>query len=119
MVLVYGSGYAGGTDAVRVRALQRRLDGAGYSPGPIDGRYGPRTEQAVDLFQSAHGLRVDGIAGPLTLAALRARSNVLSPGAGYAGLGLARSVRCSVGCAATGTRQDRSTVDTDRGRSGR
>ena len=33
--------------------------------------------------------------------------------------GLARSVRCSVGCAATGTRQDRSTVDTDRGRSGR
>ena len=34
-------------------------------------------------------------------------------------LGLARSVRCSVGCAATGTRQDRSTVDTDRGRSGR
>ena len=87
VVLVYGSGYAGGTDAVRVRALQRRLDGAGYSPGPIDGRYGPRTEQAVDLFQSAHGLRVDGIAGPLTLAALRARSNVLSPGAGYAGAG--------------------------------
>ena len=87
VVLAYGSGYAGGTDAVRVRALQRRVDGAGYSPGPIDGRYGPRTERAVDLFQSAHGLRVDGIAGPVTLAALRARSNVLSPGAGYAGAG--------------------------------
>ena len=85
--LAYGSGYAGGTDAVRVRALQRRLDGAGYSPGPIDGRFGPRTEQAVDLFQRAHGLRVDGIAGPLTLAAVRARSNVLFPGAGYAGAG--------------------------------
>jgi peptidoglycan hydrolase-like protein with peptidoglycan-binding domain/Flp pilus assembly protein TadD len=87
VVLAYGSGYAGGTEAVRVRALQRRLDTAGYSPGPIDGRYGPRTERAVDLFQSAHGLRVDGIAGPLTLAALRARSNVLFPGAGYAGAG--------------------------------
>ena len=85
--LAYGSGYAGGTEAVRVRALQRRLDAAGYSPGPIDGRFGPRTEQAVDLFQSAHGLRVDGIAGPLTLAALRARPNVLFPGAGYAGAG--------------------------------
>ena len=87
VVLAYGSGYAGGMEAVRVRALQRRLDGAGYSPGPIDGRYGPRTEQAVDLFQNARGLRVDGIAGPLTLAALGARSNVLSPGAGYAGAG--------------------------------
>ena len=87
VVLAYGSGYAGGTEAVRVRALQRRLDTTGYSPGPIDGRYGPRTEQAVDLFQSAHGLRVDGIAGPLTLAALRARSIVLIPGAGYAGAG--------------------------------
>jgi peptidoglycan hydrolase-like protein with peptidoglycan-binding domain/tetratricopeptide (TPR) repeat protein len=87
VVLAYGSGYEGGTEAVRVRALQRRLDAAGYSPGPIDGRYGPRTEQAVDLFQSAHGLRVDGIAGPLTFAALRARSTVLFPGAGYAGAG--------------------------------
>ena len=87
VVLAYGSGYAGGTVAVRVRALQRRLGGAGYSPGLIDGRYGPRTERAVDLFQGAHGLRVDGIAGPLTLAAVRARSNGLSPGAGYAGAG--------------------------------
>ena len=85
--LAYGSGYAGGTDAVRVRALQRRLDSAGYSPGPIDGRFGPRTEQAVDLFQRAHGLRVDGIAGPLTLAAVRARSNVLFSRSGYAGAG--------------------------------
>jgi peptidoglycan hydrolase-like protein with peptidoglycan-binding domain/Flp pilus assembly protein TadD len=87
VVLAYGSGYAGGTEAVRVRALQRRLDAAGYSPGPTDGRFGPRTEQAVDLFQSAHGLRVDGIAGPLTLSALRARPNALFPGAGYAGAG--------------------------------
>ena len=45
--------------------------------------------------------------------------DVLSPGAGYAGAGLARSARCSIGFAATGTRQDRSMVGTDRGRSGR
>lgn len=86
--LAPGSGYAGGKDAALVRSLQRRLDGQGYSPGPVDGRYGPRTENAVESFQSARALRVDGIAGPLTLAALR--TTVLYPGTGYAG---ARSSR--------------------------
>ena len=71
----------------RVRALQRRLTRAGYPPGPIDGRYGPLTEQAVTRFQVTHGLLVDGIAGPLTLAALSGASAVLYPGAGYAGHG--------------------------------
>ena len=85
LVLAPGSGYLGGKDAVLVRALQRRLAGEGYSPGPVDGRYGPRTEHAVEMFQSARGLRADGIAGPLTLAALR--STVLYPGAGYPGSG--------------------------------
>ena len=64
VVLARGSGYAGGTDAALVRSLQRRLDRSGFTPGPIDGRFGPRTEQAVELFQRAHGLVVDGIAGP-------------------------------------------------------
>jgi len=32
--------------------------------------YGPETEQAVRLFQSRHGLRDDGVVGPLTLAEL-------------------------------------------------
>ena len=90
VVLAFGSGYTGGTAAVQVRSLQRRLDNAGYTPGPLDGRYGPRTEHAVQLFQSAHGLRVDGIAGPITLATLRASSPVLFPGAGYAGVGSAQ-----------------------------
>ena len=86
-VLTRGSGYSSRRDAVRVRALQRRLTCAGYPPGPIDGRYGPRTQQAVTRFQATHGLLVDGIAGPLTLAALRSSSPVLYPGAGYAGHG--------------------------------
>ncbi len=42
----------------------------GFAPGPVDGRYGPRTEQAVGRFQAAHGLRVDGIADASTLARL-------------------------------------------------
>ncbi len=52
--------------------LQAALKRAGYSPGPIDGIYGPLTTQAVAAFQKAHGLRVDGVAGPQTLATLEA-----------------------------------------------
>ena len=85
VVLALGSGYSSRTDAARVRVLQRRLDAAGYAPGPIDGRYGPRTEQAVIRFQAAHGLWVDGIAGPQTFAAMSRPFHY--PGAGYAGRG--------------------------------
>ena len=86
-VLAFGSGYAGGPYAAAVRRLQHRLDSIGDSPGPIDGRYGPRTERAVERFQTAHGLRVDGIAGPITQATLRTPASVFFPGAGYAGPG--------------------------------
>src|SRR5262249_8573055 len=70
LVLALGSGLPSREGAARVRALQRRLARAGYAPGPIDGLYGPRTEQAVVRFQAARGLLVDGIAGPQTLAHL-------------------------------------------------
>ena len=42
----------------------------GYYKGNIDGIYGYQTYQAVRLFQQKNGLKVDGIAGPETLAAL-------------------------------------------------
>jgi peptidoglycan hydrolase-like protein with peptidoglycan-binding domain len=66
-VLYPGSGYSG-NGLTRVRGLQRRLLGAGFSPGPVDGRYGPRTEAGVARFQALNGLAVTGIAGPVTLA---------------------------------------------------
>lgn len=71
VLLVLGSGYAQAAGSRRVRGLQRRLAGEGFAPGPIDGRYGPRTRRAVMRFQAAHRLRVDGVVGPVTLARLR------------------------------------------------
>lgn len=50
--------------------LQRRLAARGFNPGPLDGVRGRRTIAAVKRFQAAAGLVTDGIAGPLTLAAL-------------------------------------------------
>lgn len=35
-----------------------------------DGDFGSETEQAVKRFQKEHGLKADGIIGPLTIAAL-------------------------------------------------
>ena len=70
VVMALGTGYSSRYGSARVRALQRRLARAGYAPGPIDGLYGPRTQQAVSGFQAAHGLEVDGIAGAQTFAQL-------------------------------------------------
>jgi peptidoglycan hydrolase-like protein with peptidoglycan-binding domain len=58
----------------RVKTLQRQLTTLGFRPGPIDGRYGPHTTQAVQRFQTAHELKADGIVGPLTADALRANA---------------------------------------------
>jgi peptidoglycan hydrolase-like protein with peptidoglycan-binding domain len=55
----------------RVKALQRQLQWLGLEPGPIDGRYGPQTTEAVRRFQEANDLRVDGIVDPQTQRALQ------------------------------------------------
>lgn len=49
-----------------VLALQVVLAQVGYSPGPIDGLFGKRTEAAVKSFQGDYGLVVDGQVGPRT-----------------------------------------------------
>ena len=53
-----------------MKLLQRALAHLGYSPGAIDGQYGPSTKDAVLRFQRAGGLTADGILGPETLRAL-------------------------------------------------
>lgn len=55
-----------------VAALQTALTELGYTPGAADGTYGAATVRAVTEFQTARSLKVDGIAGPATLAAINA-----------------------------------------------
>jgi len=55
-----------GSEGRQVQLLQQALGGI-----KVDGIFGPETEAAVRSFQASHGLTVDGIVGPLTSAALR------------------------------------------------
>lgn len=53
-----------------IERLQRALAARGFSPGDIDGDFGPHTSAAVHAFQLSQGLVADGEAGPNTLKAL-------------------------------------------------
>lgn len=55
-----------GTRGGDVLIWQARLTELGYPPGPKDGIFGPRTEQATRQFQRSKGIAVDGIVGPIT-----------------------------------------------------
>jgi len=46
--------------------LQKYLKKFGYYDGMLDKDFGPKTDAAVRLFQEVFGLKVDGIAGPVT-----------------------------------------------------
>src|SRR5690606_13453235 len=49
-----------------VKILQASLLMRGVNPGPIDGIFGPKTEDAVKKFQIMNNLSVDGIVGSHT-----------------------------------------------------
>ena len=72
--VTFGSGYKMEGGSQRVRETQRRLQRLGYRPGPVDGRFGPRTDAAVRWFQRKHGFKRDGVVGARTLAHLHYRS---------------------------------------------
>jgi peptidoglycan hydrolase-like protein with peptidoglycan-binding domain len=54
-----------------VAAMQYILARRGYPPGAIDAVFGPMTDGALRNFQRAYGLSADGVAGPVTISALR------------------------------------------------
>lgn len=59
-VLKYGS------ENEQVKTLQRLLTSLGYGLGKVDGEFGSKTQTAVEKFQKAKGLEVDGIVGKNT-----------------------------------------------------
>ena len=53
-----------------VRKLQEDLEELGFYTGTVTGSFGRLTKEAVRLFQRAHDIPSDGVAGPVTLAAI-------------------------------------------------
>ncbi len=51
--------------------VQIALKNAGFYEGPVDGKIGALTKQAVEDFQRANNLKVDGVAGAQTEKKLR------------------------------------------------
>lgn len=60
-----------GTGVTLLQSILHKLaktppENPSWDPGPIDGIFGPMTENAVRNYQNDLGLTVDGIVGPLT-----------------------------------------------------
>jgi peptidoglycan hydrolase-like protein with peptidoglycan-binding domain len=55
-----------------VKELQETLTALGYAPGPIDGKPGPRTREALKQFQKSAGLPATGALDAETTERLRA-----------------------------------------------
>lgn len=70
-----------GEEDDHVRWLQKALNDLGADPPlVVDGRYGPATRKAVIDFQTAEEIPIDGIAGPVTEAAIRLRLDTTKGG---------------------------------------
>lgn len=55
-----------GSTGPNVKLIQSLLNRIGYNAGPVDGGFGPLTQQAVIAFQRNNRLVPDGIVGPST-----------------------------------------------------
>ncbi|MBS1149102.1 MAG: hypothetical protein H6Q89_800 [Myxococcaceae bacterium] len=53
-------GLARGHKGAEVAEMQKMLKAAGFDPGPLDGKFGPRTEKALKAYQNSTGAKVDG-----------------------------------------------------------
>lgn len=60
-----------GSKGPEVTELQQKLAQLGYAIGTTDGSFGTKTESAIQRFQKARGLTVDGLAGTQTINELK------------------------------------------------
>lgn len=58
------------------REIQQALKNAGFYQGPVDGKTGPVTREAVKEFQRVHGLTDDGVVGKQTWTKLKAYADL-------------------------------------------
>jgi hypothetical protein len=56
-----------GEDSPRARRLQKALADKGYYKGALDGKFGPKTSEALKKFKADNGLPADNVAGPRVL----------------------------------------------------
>lgn len=75
-ITAYSTGFLTGEAPVgSIAWIQDTLNATGAQPHlDVDGDFGPQTEKAVVDFQTRHGLFIDGVPGPKTVAALQAAS---------------------------------------------
>lgn len=65
------------TTVADLASTQAALLDLGYKPGPVDGKLGTTTTNAVKAFQRDAGIKADGIPGPTTRHALEAEVSKL------------------------------------------
>ena len=53
-----------------LEGVQEALKSLGFDPGKVDGRNGPKTQDAVRAFQAHATIKIDGIVGDETRGAL-------------------------------------------------
>ena len=58
------------------KQIQAALKKAGFYNGPLDGKVGVKTKEAIKAFQKANGLKADGIVGRSTQSELRRYLNL-------------------------------------------
>lgn len=61
-----------GDKGLEVERLQQALKDSGHYQGPVDGIYTADVRKAVEAYQSAQNIAVDGVAGPATMDSLGA-----------------------------------------------
>ncbi|MFH1690978.1 MAG: peptidoglycan-binding domain-containing protein [Candidatus Omnitrophota bacterium] len=60
--------------------IQKSLKNAGFYSEEVDGKFGPKTKEAIEFFQAANGLKVDGKVGPVTWEQLKVFLNEVPEG---------------------------------------
>jgi hypothetical protein len=56
-----------GEDSPRAKKLQKALADKGYYKSALDGKFGPKTSEALKKFKADNGLPADNVAGPRVL----------------------------------------------------